>query len=39
MPKMDHYGNKFLKISQRPLIFNIGELKLCDLAKLFFQAD
>jgi len=45
MPKMHHFSNKFLKIYKRwglayhpqhPLIFNIGDLKLRDLTKLWF---
>jgi len=44
MPKMHYFSNKFSKIAkrwvltapQRPLIFNIGDLKLRDLTKLWF---
>jgi len=47
MPKMHYFSNKFSKIAKRwglsataPLIFGFGDLKLRDVAKLyFFQAD
>jgi len=33
---MHYFSNKFLKIPQRHLIFDFGDLKLCDLAKFWF---
>jgi len=41
MPKMHYFSNKFSKIAKRwglslPVPFNISDLKLSDLAKLWF---
>jgi len=33
---MHYFSNKFSKIAKRPLVFNFGELKLRNLAKLCF---
>jgi len=43
MPKLHYKSNKFKKIAkcwgsppEHPLIFDFGDLKLCDFAKLCF---